>query len=527
MQRSASIPWVETMLVGFLAVGLLTATPAAAGGVSPGDPERFAGVRDGCPTFTWEASPGADAFELVAFALPPGLEPADVMDHHLTAENAVLYATVPGGATAWTPSAERCLAPGGRYAWFVRAVTAGEPSAWSEGRYFAVPAVPTAEELARAVDLIRQWEAANGGASLPLSPAAAAAAVPAAAPVAVAAAAADSGVAKGSAHPKSVPTAPAAVRGASGVTAGEAYGVVGTSASLTGAGLGAANTAGGPDLVLDGSASGEVNTLISEWGVDRPAPDSETFVIRNSGGGTIVLDVEGTLEANALDCPGCVGSSVLADSAVTSAKIAPAAVTNAKIAAGAVGSSSIHGNAVSSTHIVDGAVTSADIQDGTITRFDLAASSVNSGAIVDGAITGSDLAPSSVTTGTIADGTITGSDLAPSSVTTGAIADGTITNEDVNLTSSIYVSKSQLYLRSESHLLVTTRATRQVACDDANDLPIAGWCMVGDWDPVIAKGQFASFWTNPSQPALWSCIYEKSSDNSYEVASTIYCISVP
>ena len=71
MHRSASIPWVVTILAGWLAASLLTATSAAAGGVSPGDPERFAGVRDGCPTFTWEASPGAGAFELVAFALPP------------------------------------------------------------------------------------------------------------------------------------------------------------------------------------------------------------------------------------------------------------------------------------------------------------------------------------------------------------------------------------------------------------------------------------------------------------------------
>lgn len=333
-----------------IVAGLVTASAAGVGGgVSPGEPDRFAVVEARCPTFSWEASPGADAFELVAFALPPGLEPNQVADEHLTAETAALYARVPGGATGWTPSADQCLAPGGRYVWFVRSVAAEEPSPWSEGRHFAVPAGPTVEELARAVDVIRQWEAANGGGSLPLS----AGAAPAAA--------AESGVRKGSTHPKSVPTAVASVRGDSVDTVGELYGVVGTSASISGAGVGAANTAGGPDLVLDGSANGEADTLISESGISRASAGAEVFSVRNSGGGTIVLDVEGTLEANALDCPGCVTSTALAGSAVTAAKIA----------AGAVGGSAIHGNAVTSTHIADGAVTSADILDGTITAADV------------------------------------------------------------------------------------------------------------------------------------------------------------
>ncbi len=63
-----------------------------------------------------------------------------------------------------------------------------------------------------------------------------------------------------------MPTASAAIRGEHPDTSGEKYGVVGTSSSHDGAGIAAANLDGGPDLVLDGSVDGEVDTILYEWG---------------------------------------------------------------------------------------------------------------------------------------------------------------------------------------------------------------------------------------------------------------------
>jgi hypothetical protein len=80
---------------------------AAGGGVSPGALDRFAVSRDDCPTFSWAGDPQADSYDLVAFALPEGVEPDQVLDQHLTAESQVLSQRLPGGATAWTPAADQ------------------------------------------------------------------------------------------------------------------------------------------------------------------------------------------------------------------------------------------------------------------------------------------------------------------------------------------------------------------------------------------------------------------------------------
>jgi preprotein translocase subunit Sec61beta len=91
-----------------------------------------------------------------------------------------------------------------------------------------------------------------------------------------------------------VPTAAAAVRGSSPDPSGEVYGVVGISASPSGAGVAAANTGGGADLVLDGSADSQADTRITQSGIDRPSPTQQFFNIDNSGGGGIVVEIDGS-----------------------------------------------------------------------------------------------------------------------------------------------------------------------------------------------------------------------------------------
>jgi hypothetical protein len=97
---------------------------------------------------------------------------------------------------------------------------------------------------------------------------------------------------------KSVGTGKTAVTGSVSDPTGETYGVVGISNSPDGAGLGAANTNGGPDLVLDGTADGQADTLISQAGIDRPSATTQTFTLGNTDAGGLDLIVEGILFGN-------------------------------------------------------------------------------------------------------------------------------------------------------------------------------------------------------------------------------------
>ncbi len=252
-------------------------------GVSPGAPDRVSRIDGGCPTFSWEATDEAERYELVVYRLDSNAP--DLASMELSSDDEVLYTSISGRATGWTPESSECFLAGEHYVWFVRAVTeleTGEGSDWSEPRYFEVAAAPSAEELAQAIEVIRRWESSGGDGSRTLSARADAAAVPAAAAVAVPDADA------GSAAPKSVITGTAAIRGEQPDLSGETYGVVGTSASPDGAGIGAANTAGGPDLVLDGAVPAE----ITESGIDRPSASPQMFSVTNTGGGGVTLTVE-------------------------------------------------------------------------------------------------------------------------------------------------------------------------------------------------------------------------------------------
>ena len=132
-----------------------------------------------------------------------------------------------------------------------------------------------------------------------------------------------------------------------------------------------------------------------------------------------------------LEASGNVGTSDLADSAVTTAKIADSAVTSAKIADSAVTSAKIADGTIVTGDLADSAVTSAKIADGTIATGDLADSAVTSAKIAAGTIVSSDLATSAVATSNIAD----------SAVTSAKIADGTIVDADINAAAGIAKTK--------------------------------------------------------------------------------------
>ena len=580
-------PIALTLIV--LAAGAATATE----GVSPGAVDRMAKVNNPCPTFSWGAVEATDTYEIVAYELPEGA----VQGSELSSEQEVLYTRVTGSATGWTPSSDRCFAPGGRYVWFVRAVIEMiddqviEAAEWSAGRYFEVPPGPSVENVARAVEVLKQWEAANGGGSLMLSSAAASVPVPVAAPDA------DSGT--GSSHPKSVPTAAAAIRGQHPDTSGEAYGVVGTSASADGAGVAAANLDGGPDLVLDGLTHGETDTALSEAGIDRASVNSEVFEVKNSGPGGMRLSVEGEIAATALDCPNCVDSVTIADGSIIDNDLADDAVTEEKIEHGAVGTSTLQNNSVTSAKIADGAVGTVDladgsvatvdlvdgsvtaakiaggavdetalrnnavttgkIADGTIVQADLALSSVSknniqndavvSGKILDGTIGSADLSDNAVTGAKIADGTIASADigssqvssthilnmgvdtadLATGAVTSTKIEDGTITAADVATDGGVYSTRGALYRREYSVVVSAgSSGSAESACDDLNDLPLQGGCRTSVGSNVhYLQDAYFANWSDPSISPTFSCTFVNNGVDDLTAYVSMVCVSVP
>ena len=266
-------------------------------GVSPGAVNRIVEIEGRCPTFMWVGVQTAQFIELVVYRLPHRLETASASDIDLSGAEEVLYERVPGGATGWTPALADCLQPGASFVWFVRAVLREEggevveASEWSEGRLFTISPMPSTQEVDQALQVLRRYVSdgdpglldekernsdvrrPNGARTAGSNPRAVSAQ-----------------------DMKSVTSASTAIRGEQSDTTGETYGVVGISNSANGAGPGAANANGGPDLVLDGSADGgQPDAIITQAGIDRPSASEEWFSLINSDTGVLSLNVEGTI----------------------------------------------------------------------------------------------------------------------------------------------------------------------------------------------------------------------------------------
>jgi hypothetical protein len=260
-------------------------------GVSPGAVDHVAAIEGRCPSFSWGVVPGAERYQLVCYGLPEGMEPGEA---DLSRAEQVLHTEVPGAATSWTPNLSLCFKPGASYVWFVRAVfreergEVVEASEWSHGRFFEIPGIPSKGDVEEALGKFAEGtgEGRSGGIGIDPEIRDIEGAGPERSPP---------GWRPATALPiqKSVPSAATAIRGSLSDTTGETYGVVGVSASTDGAGLGAANTAGGPDLVLDGSADLVPDTKLSQSGIDRAWDDPRTFNFKNSMGGGMTLQVEG------------------------------------------------------------------------------------------------------------------------------------------------------------------------------------------------------------------------------------------
>ena len=275
-----------------LSMAPLLASAETPAGVSPGALDRIAAVRGDCPTFSWEEVDGASLYELVVYALPEDADPSAELE--LTADDEVLYTRLPGGAITWTPEVGRCFAPAGAYVWFVRAVLENDgelqDGEWSRGLYFTVAASPSADEVRQALDVLQWYLESGEGGDREI-----------AALLSGADAGGDAGAAprSRSATPKgtapdtlagtaairaSMPDLTGATFGVYGITnsttdgslgvvgeatgtSGEVHGIGGITASPTGAGVVAYNTADGPDLMLASETGG--SAWLTESGLVR------------------------------------------------------------------------------------------------------------------------------------------------------------------------------------------------------------------------------------------------------------------
>ncbi len=106
--------------------------------VSPGNSGERRLLTEACPTFHWGETAGAKGYELLVFPID-GSDGTKAGVLHETGGPA-LRELLPAGTSSWTPSLDRCLTPGARYAWTVR--LAGEAvtvdNAWSQARHFTV-----------------------------------------------------------------------------------------------------------------------------------------------------------------------------------------------------------------------------------------------------------------------------------------------------------------------------------------------------------------------------------------------------
>jgi hypothetical protein len=424
---------VQRVLPLVLGVLLVTAPALEASkpvAVSPGDLARSVRIRDGCPTFSWGQVDGANSYELAVYRLAEEDEKA----------RPILRERVVGSASSWTPSLADCLAAGGHYVWFVRAVTDGETEkagGWSDGRYFATPAGPTAEDVRRALEVLAAWSQSTGDEPGALSAAVEEPEEPAPG--------ATSAARPGGVGARSVTTATAAFRAEQPDPIGETYGAVGISSSPEGAGMAAVSTAGGVDLVLDGAEDGLADTLVTESGIDRPDAADQTFTLQNSAAGKLHLSVGGNIQGLAanlqelwiggstvIDNSGAwqgVGAMLPCTGCVTSSDLASGAVRSTELATGAVDTEHLRDNAVTSAKIATGAVTGTEILDTTITYRDLAADAVRTEHIDNGTITGADIHSDAIGTAHLVATAVTGAKIADGAVTSGKIANGAVTND--------------------------------------------------------------------------------------------------
>ena len=123
----------------------------------------------------------------------------------------------------------------------------------------------------------------------------------------------------------------------------------------------------------------------------------------------------------------------IADSAVTTVKIAANAITDAKIQSGGLTASGIASNAVTTIKILDGNVTTDKVADSAITNAKIAPNTIASNRLAAGAVDTAALATSGITSTKFAAGAVDTTALGAAAVTNDKIANTTIAYAKLNL----------------------------------------------------------------------------------------------
>jgi hypothetical protein len=105
--------------------------------ISPGNDIGLAVVQQCCPTFSWTAVAGANAYRIEVFGSTGDSELTDHNDAAIQA-HPVLVKEIPGAALSWTPSSANQLQNERIYVWFVQAIDDFGNAAWSDGKTFTV-----------------------------------------------------------------------------------------------------------------------------------------------------------------------------------------------------------------------------------------------------------------------------------------------------------------------------------------------------------------------------------------------------
>jgi len=187
-----------------------------------------------------------------------------------------------------------------------------------------------------------------------------------------------------------------------------------------------------------------------------------------------------------------IGTSNIADGAVTTAKIAADAVNGSKIADDSIDSEHYVDGSIDTAHIADSQITDAKlatdsvttvkITDANVTTAKIAADAITNAKIADDSIDSEQYVDGSIDTAHIADSQITTAKLADNSVTSAKIVDGSIVNADVNASAAIdatkihdgTISNTEFgYLNGVSSAIQTQLDAKLTASNNLSDLTTA------------------------------------------------------
>ena len=383
-----------TVTLGAMAVTLAAAGSWAASVpvlITPGSTGGEPVIGEKCPTFLWGADQSFRSFELMVYQLT-----ATGDDSASLPAGPIISEPIPGSARGWTPALDRCLDPGNRYAWVLRAVGYDGKAQWSEPRIFRVRHVPSRLEVQQALEVLQEF--------LQKPPQAMKARSDATAPEATFEPKTTGNVATEVLDNPLVDVA-AAIHGES--TSGEEP-TVGVRGVIHGAGAAGLflNTAEGTILSLH-DPRGEVFAVSTGGTVETRGQVAASSFVGDGAGITNIV-------AEDLDCASCVGGAEILNSSLTGDDIANGSIPGTDIADRTIDNNKIGFNEITSAEIADGLVYGIDIADGSLTGVDVASDSIYGSDVADESLTGADIADGSILgqdIGDLADGSIEGDDL--------------------------------------------------------------------------------------------------------------------